>query len=532
MPGPMSGGIVDQANGPLGTQGPPAPPQTQSVQLPAQVDPNTSPAQRALGGAYNAPNAPNAPQPQVHPLVASAAKTGLGWHALMGSHGEVGPNGTVVQAPNKPGDLFRSILAGAIMGASTGAQARMGGGVGSFAVGAGAAQQQAQQEKEKLQQQSQQSQQKLLMQAQIENMNSETAARHHTTDLQNKEYHDKHNAASQAMIDGLTAAGGVAPVDGKIAETVTVPDLVKAYTKDPTIRQAPSGYMRHFIDTTDSSEVTFNGDHWVKADGTPENMTDNSTIKVIDVPANAMSTKRPLSGKDLNKISGQTMFDPEKTYQVAPIDMDAMNTTRLKNENEKARTDQAERQIKVGQRANELEADRQRHAEFDAQRAPIAAKKESLQAQLKALDNDLAATPADKQALKDQIAEQDQSLQDLADQEYPKTGKGKTTTVPAPKSDPKVLAALQGIPGVNPAAAAKVAAMKPEEIKAFLVTANIPADKKAAVYAALGETPPPAPPVAPRGPYTMQSLGNDITNAGRSILGQAPAGASTGAPLP
>ena len=135
----------------------------------ARMPAGPSSAQTVLGAAQNAQSIPGAPTPQtapsgavapqppqpmpLNPLVAHAAKTGMVFHALMGTHGEVGPNGTVTQAPNKPGDLFRSILAGAITGMASGAQAKMGGGIGSFAVGAGAAQQQAEFEKQKLQQQ-------------------------------------------------------------------------------------------------------------------------------------------------------------------------------------------------------------------------------------------------------------------------------------------------------------------------------------------------------------------------------------------
>ena len=403
----------------------------------------------------------------------------------------------------------------------------MGGGIGSAAVGAGAAQQQQQQQEDKLQQQSQQQfqnqqeqdkqkQQTTFMNAQMAQMQAETAVRQHTVDLQDKEYHDKHNAASQAMVDGLTAAGGVPPIDGSVPETLSVPDLVAAYTKNPSIRQAPTGYVRHFLDTTDSSEVSFNGTNWVKADGTPEDMTGKSTIKVLDVPADAMKTKRPMTGSELNKIAGQSLFEGDKTYQVSPLDMDAMNNTRLKNENEAARTKAAERQAKIAERSNQLEAERQRHAEFDAQRVAIAAKKASLDTELKGLQNDLAATPQQKADLSAQIAAQDQALQDLADQEYPRTGKGQVASKPeAPKTEAnqKVLSALQGVPGVSPTAAAAVAAMKPDDIKAFLPTAKLPDNVKAALYEAIGVLPP-----SPKKTVALNPAGQAIVSGVKAAI--------------
>jgi hypothetical protein len=481
-------------------------------------DPNQPNGAAILAGAQNAQAAPNAPAPEqqaspmipqqqpqalpINPALAHAAKAGLGWHALMGTHTEFEdtPNGPVAkQAQNTPGQLFRSILSGAIMGAAAGAQnGESGSGWAAAGRGAGAAQQGAIQEQQRQQQEAQQefqnkqevdkaAQQKMLINAQLANMQSETAVRQHTVDLEDKKYHDAHNAASQALLSGLEAAGGVAPVDGKIAESITVPDLVQAYTKDPSIRQAPSGYFRHFIDTTDSSELTYNGEHWVHADGTPANLTNSSTVRVMDVPANAMTTKRPMTGAELNKISGQSLFKPDQTYQVSPIDMDAMNTTRLKNENESARTRQADRQLSIASRANQLEAERQRHAEFDAQRVPIAARKDTLKAQLTAMNNDLSSTPADKQAVQSQIDVLDQQLKDLADQEYPRTGKGKT-------AEPTKVAAKEAAADPIQATADTLKGKTPHEVKQALDDPKngVPEAVKPQIWKKLGMSPPSA----------------------------------------
>ena len=95
--------------------------------------------------------------PVNHALIRNAT-AGAGWHALMGTHGEIGPNGTVTQQQNSPGQLFRSILAGAIMGAASGypRQGEQGGFGPAFARGMGAQQEGAQRQAQQLQQQSQQ----------------------------------------------------------------------------------------------------------------------------------------------------------------------------------------------------------------------------------------------------------------------------------------------------------------------------------------------------------------------------------------
>ena len=128
---------------------PPTGPDAQGVSTPAQVVDTqgkgsndvqmpqpASAAQAVLGRAQNAP-APatqtpsagmipqQAPQAmEIDPRLARNAQTGAAFHAFMGTHGEVGPNGTIEQSPNTAGQLFRSILAGAITGMAQGPKRR------------------------------------------------------------------------------------------------------------------------------------------------------------------------------------------------------------------------------------------------------------------------------------------------------------------------------------------------------------------------------------------------------------------------
>ena len=427
---------------PLGTPVPPPPQVQQQDMSGAQIPQQPMPA---------APQQPVASVP-VTPALARNATTGLGWHALMGTHGEIGPGGTVTQQQNTPGQLFRSILAGAIMGAASGypKQGEQGGFGPAFSRGLGAEQQQVQRQEAQLQQQSQQQfenqmaqqreqREQTLLNAQLAHMHAQEVAAQHQNDIMDQKFHDERNAAAQTMINTMKDAGGVAPVDGALPETMTAPELVQAYTKNPSIRNAPAGYVRHFYDKTDASELTWDdkAGNWVTADGTPANMTNHSVITVMDVPVNSMTTKKMTSGKDINTAAGQTLVDPDKQYPMAPVDMINLYNQNLKNQQEVARTKVAKRQASASERANQLEADRQRHAEFDAQRTAIEAKKESLQNQLKEASADLSTTPAQKQDLVNQIAAQDQALQDLADEEYPRAKKpGAATPQTTPKTPP------------------------------------------------------------------------------------------------
>lgn len=138
--------------------GPPAP-QTQYPDMGGQQIPQ-QPTQ-----AFNPP-AQNVPTPQ-QAQAAHHSKLGMMWNALMPEHTVWGPsadnpNGPPVptQVKDKPGQLFRSILAGAIMGGAAGAEAHSqnpnAGFAGGFFPGAKAGRQNQQAEQQKSQQQARQ----------------------------------------------------------------------------------------------------------------------------------------------------------------------------------------------------------------------------------------------------------------------------------------------------------------------------------------------------------------------------------------
>ena len=134
--------------------------------------------------AFNPPTrgVPTSPQQQANVAnLAAATKTHLGWGALMGQHTTYAPDPNNPSGPpipqttqNSPKQLFRSILAGAIMGMGAGAEAKMGGGIGSFAVGASAGAKSEQEQRQRDQQQAQQQWQNQL--AQQKEKREETAA--------------------------------------------------------------------------------------------------------------------------------------------------------------------------------------------------------------------------------------------------------------------------------------------------------------------------------------------------------------------
>ena len=354
------------------------------------------------------------------------------------------------------------------------------------------AQQQAQKQFENTQAVTKDQREQTLMNAQIANMQSETAARQHLSDLQDKEYHDKHNAAPTALYGALKDAGGVPPIDGKVPESLTAYQLAQDYAKDPKIRQAPQGYTRHFIDKTDSSEVQWDGDKWTHPDGTPADMTDKTSIQVLDVPVDAMKTKRNITGAEINKISGQSIVDPDKNYNLAPIDLINLNNDRLKNENEAART-KHEGMLAAAQLRNAAnEAEKDKIASYDA-----AYKQANLEnGELTKTAADPLADPAAKAQAEAQIKSNNDNLRALYQQIFPNTklkeGSAPPTTA-AKVAHPDTQAALITIPGFNPATAVAVANMDPKAIPQYIADAPIPDDKKQQIYAALKIKPPAKP---------------------------------------
>ena len=443
-PNPEAANVISPAPDPQPSLGPGAQPiaQQPTPQLPTGV--------AGMGG--QTPLSANVPQ-NAQPLSPNAAHSlavGHGFKSLMsgfaGTHPVPNPDGTVTQAPNSARQMFAGILSGAIAGMAAGADSPQNGWAAA-AKGAGAAQQQRQQQTQEAQKQAQQQLQnqqeqdkndreKQLVDAQVAHMHAETVASQHLNDLQDKKYHDEHNAAAQAMINTLTDAGGVAPVDGALPANLSAVDLRDAYTQGikngKNIRNAPDGYVRHFFDKTDSSELTWDdkAGNWVQADGTPANMTDKTMVSVLDVPREAMKTKRPVSGKDINTAAGLQLVDPDKTYPMAPIDMDALNTRRLGNENEAARTKAQERSVRAQEVANQREQDRQRQAEYTDMYNQVKESNMTLESRQKEITN--PADPAYK-ALSDQIDANNQRLLDKYNEVHPsKTPSKSVDKVPPP----------------------------------------------------------------------------------------------------
>lgn len=439
LPNPDASAVVTPPAGPM-------PPQTQSPDMGGvQADQTPQPMQQMSLPGQSLPMQ-QAPPPQ------------SGWHkalqSLMGNSTQYQqtPNGPVpVQVPNKPGQLFRSILAGAIMGGAAGQEAHNQNPYGGFASGlmpgAKAGMQNQQAEQQKSQQQARQQWQDQLtankekreqeeeplrvqmMKANLADVQATTVAKHADLDFRTQNSIDDHNKAAQAMIDGLTdpKIGGTAPIDGKLPGDLTANQLVEAYQKDPSIRQVGDGktYTRFFIDLHDHSKISFNGLHWIDASGNPVNMTDQTSIKVIDVPTQNMFVKKPTKGSELNSImqlpKGVNMFDPDTDYMVAPADeisiygngmKDAAELGKLKAETKQLYLDGV--RIASETQRIKMEIDSGKKAEMKAAADQLGSTMRSYESQLKTVSD-----PAQQKVLSDQLEKTRKEYQGIREKIYP-----------------------------------------------------------------------------------------------------------------
>lgn len=410
-------GLPQQSQGPVNELGASLPQQTQQQPQPQAPDPAAAQAQHDA-------------------MFGKIAKQILG----MQNNYSTDANGTLVNnlTPQKPGQLFRSLLGAALIGGAAGASHPEQGFVGGFARGGAAGVQQAQQNDQAQKQQAQtdfennqkvqqETRQNTLMQATLQQMHSEQIARQATSDLASQAAHDKHNAASAALVTNLTNAGGVPaiiPVGDTPASEFTAPDLAAAYVKDPSILHGPQNFVRHFVDTTDSSDLSFNGTHWVTSDGTPVDMTSRTSVKAIDVPINAMTTKIPTTGKDINAAYGGKLVNTDTTYQMSPLDMDALNSKRMSTAKSKLADELEQKRVALTGMQIALDGKRINAAITSDNRAQFAGADKEISERIKTLEDqikDPMIDPAVKQTAQAHIDQANKELETIRKKLYPGT---------------------------------------------------------------------------------------------------------------
>ena len=421
MPDPTAGSVL------AGNTSQPAPP-PDSSSLP--VNSGQPPIAPAAAPTAPAPVAQTpAPQHDHHTAFGMAVKN-LG-RLLQGQETTYVPNpqtGQVdeVTRPARPGAVFSRLLLGALVGgaaasAPTGSKDgegrhTTGGFLSGVARGGAAAQANAQtqdaakferaREQVRMGQENQRlTDEHMLHQATAAHLTAQTTSLAHQMHLQDAEQIEKHNAAARAYATFLTDNGAL---PGKVSiggddptNTARASDLAAAFTKDPSILKASSpDYVRHFVLTTDASElrpVTDASGHlgWQKEDGSPVNMADVGTVKILDVPTRTFKTQTMVEGSAINKARGQKIVDESKRYSLSPEGMSTLYSLNLSDANKKSLSAQRDAAARKSNAAAAKAGGADKATE-DAIKSQINIAKSELTAANKSLDDDAIKAAQEK----------------------------------------------------------------------------------------------------------------------------------------
>ena len=313
---------------------------TQQVPLEAPAPELTAPVPAGGNATLVAPNAaPTAPV--VTPQIQAEAKTvlhesKLGKLAgfLLGGRKEYSADpatGEVKETfvKNKPGDLFRSILAGALLGGMAGAKEKEG----DFWTGMGAGgtavaededkrekdrrtlaaknaemqqtAQRTQMEKQRLTLEEQRfAQDKIQFSASLAHMTKQELLAERDANLRELEFNAKENESSNRMFEWMHTAGASQardiPENGVSGNGSKLQEMA---VKNPEILRAPSGYERVIqkkIDFTDLKHSLKDG--YTDKDGKPVDLATHTTWTVWDVPISAAKQIVTVDNKTASKM--------------------------------------------------------------------------------------------------------------------------------------------------------------------------------------------------------------------------------------
>ena len=331
------------------------PPNTGDTPLASR--PGQPPALPAQPPAQQQQQAPPQPTPQQAAVSARHHALGQVTSFLFGQQRDPDTGAPVKQ---QPGAIFRSLLAGAMLGGALGSENSKGGLLGGLGRGASGVEQQQYQRQQDAQKAAQQKAHLTLEQQQAQDahtlneanvakVTAETASFHHLEAAQDQAAIDKKNAASKQYQQTLIEAGGriaPIPIDGKVAANgeYSAPDIAKAIIRDPSILHGPSGTIRHFVDLHDASDLEYvDGKGWVNESGDLVDMSKKTMVKAYDVPDNSYGKPMQRTGKDINAIAGYQLIPKDQennTYNVPLNAITGLYAQNLKNINQGAQAKQ------------------------------------------------------------------------------------------------------------------------------------------------------------------------------------------------
>lgn len=344
--------------------------------------------------------------------------------------------------PNeKPGSVFRHLVAGAILGGIAGAGAKnFGQGV---TMGGGAvlqrqdmqnaiARKQKQQEFENQQKMRSEDREDQLAQATIAHMHVQDLHADSQMDLMQQEHIDKLNQYNNSVLDTIKEKGSPSRilVNGQDINAMTGngKQFAEAYSKNPRAFDAPDGYYRIHTQTVDNSGLKYSIEKgWTDEEGKPVNMADRTTHHFYDIPKSVMSEHIVKTGKELNAIAGYKAFsDDDQPHSATLGDLLSLKTIGTKNTMEQADIDLKREKLKLEAAQVRLDAAKL-HSEVEkGNRQDMLAAYETtrmrVQAALGALkDADTNFSAEDRKKAKQELDEATSTLKDIQEKLFPAT---------------------------------------------------------------------------------------------------------------
>lgn len=345
-----------------------------AADLPANMQPNEANAARndAAAQAAMSPQIPatgantaalNQLGPQ-HPSVSPAAPQIQPHHGVLGKLAEALFSGKTteyqtdpktgqvvpVEVKQKPGQIFRNILGGALMGMAAGSggadsegrrvSTDFGSGIGRGAAAA-LQQRQAQDQQAYQRAQDQAKNQREAQSATDLHLKRQSAMAH--SDLQdyqlaaNMDLHSPAQIAAanenySARLQKADEAGAIPAsivIDGKEWNDTpgNADNFHAAYTNNPKAFQPPQGYEAIKGLSVDTPGLHYDQhrdpqtgqviSRWLDQDGNPVDMDSRTTITYRWVPVDQWDQVKSHSGAEINALAGEQVVDPDKTYNLS-----------------------------------------------------------------------------------------------------------------------------------------------------------------------------------------------------------------------
>lgn len=382
----------------------------------------------------------DAPNPAAVAHVSRLAQLGHVASKLLGNEG----------GQQKPGDLFRHLVAGALLGGMAGAGSRnVGEGIGRGGGTVVARNDQQAEIARKQKQQTFENQQKLrtenredtLTSAQIAHMHVQDLHADSQMDLMQQEHLDKINDYNDKMDAAATEIGGShsqimfngKDINGQVGNGTAIR---KAYTANPRAFDAPQGYYRIHSQKVDYSGLKYKaGTGWVDEAGNQVDMSDRTTHQFYDISQNDMNKPITKTGKEINDLAGFKAFDDDKPHTLTLGQLMGLKTQSTKNALEQNKAGLERQQLQLEIQKTKLEAEKIKTEIDRGNKADMVSAYETnkvLMDGAKARLRD-AANEMDPEEKKQAIADMDeaaQNMKQIQEKLYPKTASPKTTPTP------------------------------------------------------------------------------------------------------